>query len=75
VTTFIEPLITLYCGSLKPLAGQWVTGTSTSKVQAVLELIKARQIEVPVDVAQQANRVGALIYGLLRADMQITPTG
>jgi hypothetical protein len=44
-------------------------------VQAVIELVKARQIEVPDDVAQQANQVGGLIYGLLRADMRITLNG
>jgi hypothetical protein len=38
------------------------------EVQTALGLIAARQIEVPVDMVQQADRLGALIYGLLRAD-------
>jgi four helix bundle protein len=41
------------------------------EVQTALELIKARKIEVPVDVIQQADRLGALIYGLLRADKRV----
>jgi hypothetical protein len=41
------------------------------EVQTVLELIKARQIEVPVDVVRQADKLGALIYGLLRADERL----
>jgi four helix bundle protein len=40
------------------------------EVQTALELIKARQIEVPVNVISQADRLGALIYGLLRADVR-----
>jgi hypothetical protein len=40
----------------------------TREVQTVLELIRARQVEVPADVVREADRLGALIYGLLRAD-------
>ena len=43
--------------------------SENQEVQTVLELISARQIEVPVDVVRQADRLGALIYGLLRADV------
>jgi four helix bundle protein len=38
------------------------------EVKTTLELIRARQIEVPAEAVQQADRLGALIYGLLRAD-------
>jgi hypothetical protein len=41
------------------------------EVKAVLELVKARQIEIPVAMIRQADRVGALIYGLLRAELRI----
>jgi four helix bundle protein len=41
------------------------------EVQAVLGLIRARQIEVPTAIVQQADKVGALIYGLLRADLRV----
>ena len=41
------------------------------EVQAVLGLIRARQIELPVAIIRQADRVGALIYGLLRADLRV----
>jgi hypothetical protein len=43
------------------------------EVQTVLELIKARQIEVPADPVRQADRLGALIYGLLRAEERMVP--
>jgi cell fate (sporulation/competence/biofilm development) regulator YmcA (YheA/YmcA/DUF963 family) len=48
--------------------------SENQEVQAVLALIKARQTEVPDDVVRQANQVGGLIYGLLRADMRVTPS-
>jgi hypothetical protein len=42
----------------------------TKEAQTALELIRARRIEVPDAVVQQADRLGALIYGLLRADVR-----
>jgi hypothetical protein len=44
--------------------------SENQEVQAVLALVRGRQIEVPVAVVRQADRVGALIYGLLRADLR-----
>ncbi len=35
-----------------------------------LALIRACQIEIPVALGRQADRLGGLIYGLLRADLQ-----
>ncbi|MCP4592514.1 MAG: four helix bundle protein, partial [bacterium] len=40
------------------------------EVQTALSLIRARQIEIPVALGRQADRLGGLIYGLLRADLQ-----
>ena len=38
------------------------------EVRTVLRLIRARGIEIPAAVLSQANRLGGLIYGLLRAE-------
>jgi four helix bundle protein len=38
------------------------------EVQTDLLLLRSRGIPVPVDVVAQADRVGGLIYGLLRAE-------
>jgi four helix bundle protein len=40
------------------------------EVQSDLALIRARGLDVPVSVARQADRLGGLIYGLLRAEMR-----
>jgi four helix bundle protein len=44
--------------------------SETQEVQTVLSLLHARAIEVPPAVIRQADRLGGLIYGLLRADIQ-----
>ncbi len=40
------------------------------EVQTALSLIKSREIEIPDAVSRQADRLGGLIYGLLRADLR-----
>jgi four helix bundle protein len=40
------------------------------EVQTALSLLEARAIEIPPAVIQQADRLGGLIYGLLRADLR-----
>ncbi len=40
------------------------------EVQTALSLIAAREIQIPDAVSQQADRLGGLIYGLLRADLR-----
>lgn len=40
------------------------------EVQTALSLLEAREIEIPPVVIQQADRLGGLIYGLLRADIR-----
>ncbi len=40
------------------------------EVQTALSLIGSREIEIPAAVSQQADRLGGLIYGLLRADLR-----
>ena len=40
------------------------------EVQTALSLLDARDIGIPPAVIQQANRLGGLIYGLLRADLR-----
>ena len=40
------------------------------EVQTALSLLESRAIEVPYAVINQADRLGGLIYGLLRADMR-----
>ncbi len=40
------------------------------EVQTALSLIKSRKIEIPDAVSGQADRLGGLIYGLLRADLR-----
>jgi four helix bundle protein len=44
--------------------------SETLEVQTVLSLLQSRAIEVPPAVIQQADRLGGLIYGLLRADLR-----
>ena len=39
------------------------------EVQSDLVLIRSRGIEIPVAVVAQADRLGGLIYGLLRAEL------
>jgi hypothetical protein len=58
--------VTRWSSSLKPLLQRT---RRCRQLQAVIALIKARKIEVPVDVVQQADRLGALSYGLLRAEL------
>ena len=36
------------------------------EVQRVLDLLRRRRVEVPAELISQANRLGGLIYGLLR---------
>ncbi len=40
----------------------------TLEVQADLEMIRDRGVEVPESLIRQADRLGGLIYGLLRAE-------
>ena len=40
------------------------------EVQSDLVLIRARGVEIPQAVLRQADRVGGLIYGLLRAEVR-----
>jgi hypothetical protein len=40
------------------------------EVQSDLALIRARGLDVPASVARQADRLGGIIYGLLRAEMR-----
>ena len=40
------------------------------EVQTALSLLEARAIELPPSVITQADRLGGLIYGLLRADLR-----
>jgi len=40
------------------------------EVQTVLALLESRALEVPPAVIRQADRLGGLIYGLLRADIR-----
>jgi hypothetical protein len=40
------------------------------EVQTTLELIRAHKIEVPAEAVRQADRLGALIYGLLRSEVR-----
>ena len=44
--------------------------SENQEVQTVLSLIRARGIEVPEALTRLANRLGGLIYGLLRADLR-----
>jgi four helix bundle protein len=41
------------------------------EVQSDLALIGARGIEMPAGVMRQADRLGGLIYGLLRAEVRV----
>ena len=36
--------------------------------QADLLLLRARGVDIPVEIVSQADRLGGLIYGLLRAE-------
>jgi hypothetical protein len=40
------------------------------EVQTALSLLEAREIEIPPAAIRQADRLGGLIYGLLRADIR-----
>ena len=40
------------------------------EVQADLEMLCDRGVEVPASLLHQADRLGGLIYGLLRAEVQ-----
>jgi hypothetical protein len=40
------------------------------EVQSDLVLVRARAIEIPMSVCHRADRLGALIYGLLRAQVR-----
>ena len=40
------------------------------EVQSDLALLRARRVEIPDDVLRQADRLGGLIYGLLRAELR-----
>ena len=42
----------------------------TQEVQSDLVLIRARGVEIPQAVLRQADRLGGLIYGLLRAELR-----
>jgi four helix bundle protein len=44
--------------------------SENQEVQTVLSLLASRAIEVPPPVFQKANRLGGIIYGLLRADIR-----
>ena len=40
------------------------------EVQSDLVLLRARRVQIPDDVLRLADRLGGLIYGLLRADLK-----
>jgi four helix bundle protein len=40
----------------------------TQEVQTDLMLIRVRGVDVPISLSRQADRLGGLIYGLLRAE-------
>jgi hypothetical protein len=40
------------------------------EVQSDLALMRARRVEIPDDVLRHADRLGGLIYGLLRAELR-----
>ncbi len=40
------------------------------EVRTALSLLGSREIEIPDAVSQQADRLGGLVYGLLRADLR-----
>ena len=44
--------------------------SENQEVQTVLSLLASRAIAVPPAVIQQADRLGGIIYGLLRADIR-----
>jgi four helix bundle protein len=44
--------------------------SENQEVQSALALLHAREMGVPPAVIQEANRLGGLIYGLLRADLR-----
>jgi len=43
---------------------------SNQEVQSDLALMRARGVEIPVAILRQADRLGGLIYGLLRAELR-----
>ncbi len=44
--------------------------SENQEVQTALSLLQSREIEIPREVIQRANRLGGLIYGLLRTDLR-----
>ncbi len=40
------------------------------EVQSDLVLMRARGVEIPVAILRQADRLGGLVYGLLRAELR-----
>ena len=40
------------------------------EVQTALTLLQARAIDIPPAVIREADRLGGLIYGLLKADLE-----
>jgi four helix bundle protein len=44
--------------------------SEVQEVQTALSLLEARAIDVPPAIIRQADRLGGLIYGLLRADLR-----
>jgi four helix bundle protein len=40
------------------------------EVQSDLVLLQTRRVEIPEDILRLANRLGGLIYGLLRAELR-----
>jgi hypothetical protein len=40
------------------------------EVQTALTLLQSRAIDIPLAVIRQADRLGGLIYGLLKADLE-----
>ena len=44
--------------------------SENQEVQSALSLLQSREMGVPHAVLQQADRLGGLIYGLLRADLR-----
>jgi hypothetical protein len=40
----------------------------TQEIQTDLMLLRVRGVDVPISLCRQADRLGGLIYGLLRAE-------
>jgi four helix bundle protein len=47
----------------------------TQEVQTDLMLIRVRGVDVPISLSRQADRLGGLIYGLLRAEARTQGSG